>query len=229
MFIPLYDGVELRYLKRPIATYVLLGLNVFVYLTIATGLIGTPQNVGLGLGMIPAVLFGSAVIDQTIAHVPTWATLFTSLFVHGGFFHLAGNMLFLWVFGDNVEDAMGSLRFTLFYLLSGIAGCLLYAFLDPQSQAPLIGASGAISGVVVAYVIFYPRVHVFVLAFAWLPLSITALYIILAWIALQVGSALFSSDQATGWWAHVGGFIAGAALTPLLRRPQVPLFGKRTA
>ncbi|MDH7798067.1 MULTISPECIES: rhomboid family intramembrane serine protease [unclassified Beijerinckia] len=229
MFIPLYDGVALRYLKRPIATYSLLALNVFVYLTIATGLLGSPQTIGLKLGMIPAVIFGSAVVDPAIAHVPAWATLLTSMFVHGGFLHLTGNMLFLWVFGDNVEDAMGSLRFTAFYLLSGVAGALLYAALEQQSQAPLIGASAAVSGVVAAYVLLYPRVHVFVLAFAWLPLSITALYIILAWIVVQFGSALFSSDTETGWWAHVGGLIAGAALTPLLRRPEVPLFGKRTA
>ena len=229
MFIPLYDGVALRYLKRPVATYGLIALNVFVYLAVASGLLGQSSNIDAGFGMIPAVIFGSAIIDSTIVHVSATLSLVTHMFLHGGFLHVAANMLFLWVFGDNVEDAMGSLRFTVFYFLCGIAGALFYAFLEQASQSPLIGASGAVSGVVIAYVMLYPRVHVFILAFSWLPLSITALYIILAWIALQVGSAFFSADTDTGWWAHVGGLIAGAVLTPLLRRREVPLFGGRTA
>ncbi|MDF2118207.1 rhomboid family intramembrane serine protease [Roseiarcaceae bacterium H3SJ34-1] len=229
MFIPLYDGVALRFMKHPNATYVILGLNVLMYLLVASGLLGNENRIDVVLGMIPAVVFGSAKIDPSIALVPGVLTFFTGIFLHSGFFHLLGNMLFLWVFGDNVEDAMGSLRFTIFYLVCGIAGALLFALVRQNSQSPLIGASGAISGVVVAYLMLYPRVHVFGLAFAWLPISIAALYVILAWITLQIGSALFSSDPEVGWWAHVGGIATGALLTPLLKRPEVPLFGTRTA
>lgn len=229
MFIPLYDGVALRFMKRPNATYVILGLNIAMYLLVSSGLLGNEGRIDVALGMIPAVLFGTAKVDPSIALVPGVLTIFTGIFLHGGFLHLTGNMLFLWVFGDNVEDAMGSLRFTIFYLACGIAGALLFAIVRQDSQSPLIGASGAISGVVVAYLMLYPRVHVFGLAFAWLPISIAALYVILAWITLQIGSALFSSDPEVGWWAHVGGIAAGALLTPLLKRPQVPLFGTRTA
>jgi membrane associated rhomboid family serine protease len=229
VFIPLYDGVALRYLKRPTATYVILGLNVLMYLLVSSGLLGNENRIDVTLGMIPAVVFGSAKIDPSIALVPGVLTFFTGIFLHGGFLHLLGNMLFLWVFGDNVEDAMGSLRFTIFYLACGIAGAVLFALVRQNSQSPLIGASGAISGVVVAYLMLYPRAHVFGLAFAWLPISIAAIYVILAWITLQIGAALFSSDPEVGWWAHVGGIAAGAVLTPLLKRSEVPLFGTRTA
>jgi membrane associated rhomboid family serine protease len=216
-------------MKRPTATYVILGLNVLMYLLVSSGLLGNENRIDVTLGMIPAVVFGSAKIDPSIALVPGVLTFFTGIFLHGGFLHLLGNMLFLWVFGDNVEDAMGSLRFTIFYLACGIAGAVLFALVRQNSQSPLIGASGAISGVVVAYLMLYPRVHVFGLAFAWLPISIAAIYVILAWITLQIGAALFSSDPEVGWWAHVGGIAAGAVLTPLLKRSEVPLFGTRTA
>jgi len=229
VFIPLYDGVALRFMKRPNATYAILGLNVLMYLLVSSGLLGNENRIDVALGMIPAVVFGSAKIDPSIALVPGMLTFFTGIFLHGSFLHLLGNMLFLWVFGDNVEDAMGSLRFTAFYLACGIAGALLFALVRQESQSPLIGASGAISGVVVAYLMLYPRVHVFGLAFSWLPISIAAFYVILAWIALQIVSALFSSDPEVGWWAHVGGIATGAVLTPLLKRAEVPLFGTRMA
>jgi membrane associated rhomboid family serine protease len=229
MFIPIHDGVALRYMRVAVTTRAILGLNIALYLAALAGWFGDPMKVDLGLGFIPAVLFGSATLAPDLSLVPPGATLVTSLFLHAGFAHVTGNMLFLWVFGDNVEDAMGSLRFLVFYLLCGIAASLTYALMAPTSQSPLIGASGAVSGVVVAYLLLYPRANVLGLIFAWLPLRIRAFWLIGAWVLFQLGSAIFSPDAGVGWWAHVGGMLAGVVLTPLLKRRDVPLFGTRIA
>jgi membrane associated rhomboid family serine protease len=143
--------------------------------------------------------------------------------------HLLGNMLFLWVFGDNVEDAMGHVRFLAFYLACGIAAALFHAFMMPTSGDALIGASGAISGVVVAYLMLHPRVGVWVLALKFFPLRISAAWVLGAWIAFQFVMALIpraDAEIATAWWAHIGGIIAGALLMPLVRRRGVALFGR---
>ena len=135
------------------------------------------------------MLFGTAALPQGLPLVPEPITLVTSLFLHGSFLHLAGNMLFLWVFGDNVEDGMGHARFLVFFLLCGIAACLAHCLMNPLSTAPLIGASGAIAGVVAAYLILYPRVKIWALFFGRLPLQVPAMYAIGFWFLLQFGSA----------------------------------------
>lgn len=225
MFIPLHDGVPLTYLRWPIANYGLIGLNIITFLFVAAAHIDT-QHLNIALGVVPAVLFGHAVLGHGLALVPTWGTLVTGMFVHGGFLHLAGNMLFLWVFGDNVEDAMGSLRYVAFYVVAGGAGALLYAAMAPQSEAPLIGASGAIAGVLAAYLILYPRVRVFGVMFNILPLRVPAVWVLGAWFSVQVAYAILANNAGdVGWWAHVGGFLAGGLLTPFVRRPGVMLFG----
>lgn len=136
--------------------------------------------------------------------------------------HMATNMLFLWVFGDNVEDAMGSPRFLAFYLLCGVAGAFAYVLTAPHAQAPLIGASGAIAGVVVAYLLFYPRVWIFGLAFNIVPFRVPAWAATGAWIAAQFVAALTLPRGEVSFWAHVGGVLAGAALTPFFRRADAP-------
>jgi membrane associated rhomboid family serine protease len=229
MFLPLHDGVALRYLKRPYVTYGLIALNILIFAAVAAGVFGAPARVETGLGVIPAIVWGNAELAPGLALAPTWATFLTSMFLHGGVGHLVGNMLFLWVFGDNVEDAMGHGRFLAFYLACGLAGSLLFCMVKPDVQAPLIGASGAVSGVVTAYVMLYPRVSVFGLVFNWLPLTIPALYCIGAWIALQIGSALLGADAQVGWWAHVGGILAALALTPFGKRRNVALFDSSIA
>lgn len=227
MFIPLYDGMALKYLKAPYATHAIILLNCVVFLALWLGLLGNENLIDTEFGVIPAVLKHKAELAPELALIPTQATIFTAMFLHAGFLHLFGNMLFLWVFADNVEDAMGSLRFTFFYLACGLAAAQAYALMLPDSEAPLIGASGAVSGVVVAYVMLYPRVHVFGLVFDWLPLSLPAIYCVGAWIALQIGGALFGGNPEVGWWAHVGGILAGITLTPILKRPSVPLFSRQ--
>ena len=240
MFIPLYDGVALKHLRAPYASYLIIAVNVLVFVALWLGYLGDEQRLDTEFGVIPAVLTGKAVLAPDLALVPppltmaaaaldsTSTTVASGMFLHGGVLHLLGNMVFLWVFADNVEDAMGSARFTLFYLACGAAGALFYVFMLPVSEAPLIGASGAISGVVVSYLILYPRVRVFGLVFDWLPLSLPAYFCVGAWVALQIGGALFGGSPEVGWWAHVGGIAAGIALTPLLKRRTVPLFSSQS-
>lgn len=224
MFIPLYDGVALKYMNRPVVNLALIGINVLVFAAMWLGAFGNNDRIDTALGVIPAVLFGTADLAKGLALVPSPATLLTGMFLHGSPGHLLGNMIFLWVFGDNVEDCLGSLRYLLFYLACGIAGALVYAFVLPASEGPLIGASAAISGVVAAYLMLYPQVRVFGLVFNMLPLSIPAVYCVGAWIALQIVSALAGDDPEIGWWAHVGGIAAGAVLVVFLKRREVSLF-----
>ena len=230
MFLPLHDGVPLAYLKAPLVTRALIGACAAAWLLTGLGLLPVSETrIVAGLGVIPAVLFGTAALPQGLPLVPEPMTLVTSLFLHGSFLHLLGNMLFLWVFGDNVEDGMGHARFLIFFLLCGIAACLAHCLMNPLSTAPLIGASGAIAGVVAAYLILYPRVKVWALYFGRLPLQVPAMYAIGFWILLQVGSAFLSGDQDVGWFAHLGGLAAGAALTPMLRRRYYPVLARAEA
>ena len=156
--------------------------------------------------------------------VPEDTTYLTYSFLHGDIFHLGGNMLFLWVFGDNVEDAMGHLRYLVFYFLCAGAGALVHGLVVPDSQTPLIGASGAIAGIVAAYLMLNPRVKVWVLAFGRIPLRIPAWIVLAAWIALQFGMFLWGGEEQISFAAHVGGIVAGALLILVMRRKGVPLF-----
>ena len=159
-----------------------------------------------------------------------WVTLLTSMFLHAGLLHIAGNMLYLWIFGNNIEDALGHVKFTMFYLVCGIAAALTMALMDPASQTPMVGASGAISGVLGSYLLLYPRarVHV-VLPLGWFFFSLRprAVWVVGSWFAIQIVTAALtpSSEPGVAWWAHVGGFAAGLMLTPFLKARDVPYFG----
>jgi len=227
MFLPLYDGVALTYMKRAWVTLAIILANVAIFLAMQGQSPDEIDRLALALGAIPAVLFDHAALAKGLEIVPAPATLVTGMFLHGGWAHIIGNMLFLWVFGDNVEDAMGSAKFLVFYLVSGIAGTLVYAFIDPMSEAPLIGASGAIAGVIGAYLLLYPRQKIFGLAFQIIPVKIPAIWFLGFWFLFQVYSALTVHASQVGFWAHVGGFVCGAALTPLLKRREAPMLGSR--
>jgi membrane associated rhomboid family serine protease len=177
-------------------------------------------------GVVPAVLFGTEALPDGLPFVLAQLTLVTSLFLHGSALHLLGNMLFLWVFGDNVEDGMGHGRFFLFYLLCGVCAGFAHAFMNPESTRPLIGASGAVAGVVAAYLILYPRVKVWGLFFGRIPLRVPAIWAIGFWILLQVVSAFLGGGEDVGWFAHLGGLAAGAALTPIMRRRYDPVLAR---
>jgi membrane associated rhomboid family serine protease len=228
MFLPLHDGVPLRHLSAPVASRSLLGACTAAYLLTFWGPVGSDWII-VGFGLIPAVVFGTEGLPDGLPFVPAFLTLMTSIFLHGSLLHLLGNMLFLWVFGDNVEDAMGHARFLLFFLLCGMAASLTHALVDPESVRPLIGASGAVSGVVAAYLILYPRVRVWGLFLKGIPLRVPAYGAIGFWIALQVISAFFGGDEEVGWFAHLGGFVAGAVLVLPMRRRADPVAARLEA
>lgn len=230
MFVPIYDGVPLRFTRSAFITYGLIAACALVQLALWTW----PHQesdvaVMAGFGMIPSVLFGTAVLPEGLVHAPAWLTPLSNILLHASLAHLAGNMLFLWVFGDNVEDAMGHARFLAFFFLCGLGGSLAHALVYPSSDQPLIGASGAISGVIAAYLMLYPRVRIWGLAFKWIPIHVPAVYTLGGWIVFQAASAWFDPQGNIGWWAHLGGLATGAALTPLFIRRGVTLFGRRTA
>ncbi|WP_046867705.1 rhomboid family intramembrane serine protease [Microvirga massiliensis] len=225
MFLPLHDGIPLQHLKTPFATRLLIALCVAAYFLTFFGPIGEDWVVA-GFGLIPSVLFGTEALPEGLPFIPPQLTLVTSIFLHGSFIHLAGNMLFLWVFGDNVEDAMGHGRFILFFILCGAVAGLAHALIDPESGRPLIGASGAVSGVVAAYLILYPRVRVWGLFLKGIPLRVPAFWAIGFWFLLQLGAALVGGDDGVGWFAHLGGFLAGAILIPVMRRRYDPVLAR---
>jgi membrane associated rhomboid family serine protease len=182
------------------------------------------------LGFTPAALGHALAPPPGYVAVPAWATIFTSMFLHGGFLHIGGNMLYLWIFGNNVEDAMGHARYLLFYLICGVVAALTLAAINPASAAPMIGASGAISGVLAAYVLLYPRARVTVivpLGIILYPMKISAIWVVGFWFLLQLLSAALAGhgDSNIAWWAHVGGFVAGGILTPFFKLAQFRLFG----
>jgi len=227
MFIPLHDANALKYIKVQYVTIGLIVANVAVWLV--TGLASTQafsDAAVVGLGYIPAVVFDFADLEPGLVLVPEDATYITYAFLHGDFMHLASNMLFLWVFGDNVEDALGHFRFLVFYLLCAAAGALVHGLAQPDSEAPLIGASGAISGVVAAYFLLHPKVRVWVLVFFRIPLPLPAVIPLAFWIAQQFYMLLADGDSGVSWGAHVGGILAGAVLVLVLRRRGVPLFDR---
>ena len=182
-----------------------------------------------GLGMGPAVLLQGYQLPPDLHLVPAPLTVITSMFLHGGWLHLIGNMLYLWIFGNNVEDSMGHRRYIVFYLLCGALAALTQAVLASASHLPMIGASGAISGILGAYLLLHPKARILVA----IPLGIfiptvrlPAVAVLGFWFILQLLSSLLANSQAGGvaWGAHVGGFIAGMAMIPLFKYRRVPLF-----
>lgn len=185
------------------------------------------------LGVIPAALFGYQSQSPELRQIPAVLTVVTSMFLHGGWMHLFGNMLYLWIFGNNVEDAMGHGRFVMFYLLCGVAAVLAQALPAPDSTIPMIGASGAISGVLGAYLLLYPHARVLVLIpFGFLSrmLYLPAMLVLGFWFLLQLLSTLLADPNQPGvaFGAHAGGFVAGMLLIPLFKRRGVRLFNSRT-
>ncbi|HEY4264055.1 MAG TPA: rhomboid family intramembrane serine protease [Micropepsaceae bacterium] len=181
------------------------------------------------LGFVPKNLFDNAEITRFYGIPWPWFTLMTSMFLHGGFLHLGGNMLYLWIFGNNVEDAMGHVRFLAFYFVCGIVAALSEGLVNPHSGLPMLGASGAISGVLAAYVLIYPRTRITViipLGILLYPTKISAFYVVGFWFLLQLLNVVGTTagGPGTAWWAHVGGFVAGMLLTPMLS--NFPLFGR---
>jgi membrane associated rhomboid family serine protease len=230
MFIPLYDDNPWRSIGYPWVTRGLIVATILIYVVFQSGLVLDAQIASLGgFAVIPAEFNLGGGLRSEYAQVPESVTLVTYMFLHGGWMHLLGNMLFLWVFGDNVEDATGHGRFLVFYLLCGMAAGLAHAVAFPTSETVLIGASGAMAGTLAAYLVLHPKVKLWVLVLGRIPLKISAMWVIGAWFAFQVFNIFVALDESTAWWAHIGGFLAGAALIPLFRRREVPLLDKGLA
>lgn len=226
-FIPLYDDNPT--LRTPIVTMALIALCALVFAWQLSLGSRAEQMAVFSFGLIPAVLFGYAELPRELQVAPAWASVVTSMFLHGGFLHIIGNMLYLWIFGNNVEDSMGRVRFVVFYLLCGTAAAMAQSLANPASEIPMIGASGAIGGVLGAYLVLHPRANVRVLM--WIIIFVTvinvpALIVLGVWFAGQIWSGVStptSDEGGVAFWAHVGGFIAGVVLIPFFKRRGVPV------
>ncbi len=213
--IPLRDDNPVY--ATPYVTYALIGACGLVFLYQLSLGPQAGQTFIYALGVTPAVLFDHARLPSSIELVPPAATIFTSMFLHGGIMHLLGNLLYLWIFADNVEDELGAPRFVVFYLACGVAAAFAQSMMEPQSAIPMIGASGAISGVLGAYLILYPRAHVLVaipLIFYLHIARFPAMAVLGLWFAVQILSSMSAPPGTPGvaFAAHAGGFVAGLVL-----------------
>jgi membrane associated rhomboid family serine protease len=222
--IPLRDDVPTRI--APTVTISLVALNVaaFLYeLSLGPGRRGHAGAEAFitSFGVVPRELLAPRVSLRTLL------TPLTSMFLHGGFLHIGGNMLYLWIFGNNVEDLLGHARYLVFYLFCGFVAVAAHVASAPESAVPVIGASGAIAGVLGAYAVSYPtaRIRTLIpLGFLWTTISLPAIVLLALWFAMQIwfGTMQGSGGGGVAWWAHVGGFIAGAILIkPFQVRPPV--------
>jgi len=220
MVFPLYDDNPFKRAKVPYVTWGLILLNVGVFLLE----LGTTDNA------VKALLASFAATPAAITHqvppagwLPPELTLFSYMFLHGGWEHILGNMIYLWVFGDDVEDALGHVRFVAFYVLTGIGAGLFFAWLNRTSTTPLVGASGAISGILAAYLLLRPcaKVSVFVLRFV---VRVRAYWVIGGWVLLQLYQIANQANDGIAYVAHGGGLIAGALLFLVMRPANVRLF-----
>ena len=222
--IPLHDDNPTQ--TAPVLTVALIALCIVVFLWQWS--LGPVQSQAVyALGVIPAIIFDHARLPTELEWVAPVLTPVTSMFLHGGFMHLAGNMLYLWIFGNNIEDAMGHGRFIVFYLICGVAAVFAQALPDPESTILMIGASGAISGVLGAYLLLFPHARVLVaipLGFYIHTMSLKAGIVLMIWFGMQIFSSLAAGDgPGVAWFAHIGGFVAGVVLIPLFKYPHVRL------
>lgn len=225
-FLPIYDDNKPE--AWPLVTWLLLAACVVVFFIQMSANPIDARLLMLQYATIPALVSGESTLPAEFAVIPPAASLITSVFMHGGWLHLGGNMLYLWIFGDNVEDKMGPLRFALFYLLCGAAASLAHVMVNPGDETPLVGASGAIAGVLAAYLLMFPRarVRVFMVIIIFIRWIYLPAFVVLgAWLLLQIFAAPGSIGQSggTAYFAHLGGFVAGLVLTPLFRKKGVPL------
>ena len=197
--------------SKPIVTYFIIGLCVLVFLMQLGSQSYRTGQLFYSYGLIPSVLMGHNQLPMDVYIVPAYITIFSSMFMHGGFMHIIGNMLYMWIFADNIEDDVGSKKFIIFYLLSGIGAAMTQVLMDTHSQVPMVGASGAIGGVLGAYLINHPKAKVLVLipfGFFSQLIKIRALYVLGFWFILQ----FISQGGGVAYAAHIGGFVSGIIL-----------------
>jgi len=212
---PLYDTVRSR--KFPLVNLLLIAANILAFLYELQMSSGALQKFIFTWGLIPAHLINNP--------TSTWITIFTAMFLHGGWFHILSNMWVLFIFGDNVEASLGRTRYLIFYLLSGTSAALLQSYILPTSQVPMIGASGAIAGVLGAYLVLFPRSRIASLVpifFIFTIVEIPAALFLLFWFASQLFSGWMAiqggGSSGIAWWAHIGGFIFGLIMVSFFRK-----------
>lgn len=223
--IPLHDDNPTQ--RTPIVTIIFIGICVAVFLYQVNLSQHAAELFALQYGAIPVIVFGQASLPEEAVSFPSTLTLVTSMFLHGSWMHLLGNMLYLWIFGNNIEDAMGHTKFVVFYILSGILAALSHAMTDPSSQIPMVGASGAISAVLGAYLLLFPRAHVLVLLPAIGMTRVAAGIVLGMWFVTQLisgGMNVGATGGGVAFFAHIGGFIAGMALIGFFKRKDVRFF-----
>lgn len=227
MFLPLHDSNVIRHIRFPFVTYGLMAVTIACFLLQSMLPPAAWDQATIDYGMIPIVV--RDIYPQPVPWLPDWATLFTYAFLHIDWLHLLTNMLFLWVFGDNIEDALGHVKFLLFYLACGALAALAHLAFNLNDNSSLIGASGAVAGVMGAYILLYPHARVFVLAriVIPIPLPVPAFWMLGFWIATQLFYAVIGSGGPVAWWAHLGGFAAGMVLVIPLKRRDVALWAGR--
>ncbi|MEO8046030.1 MAG: rhomboid family intramembrane serine protease [Nitrospirota bacterium] len=221
--IPLHDDNPTE--RPPIITIAWIVACALVFLYQASLPAGPGETFVFQYGAIPALVFGEADLPEMGVAIPAYATLITSMFLHGGWMHLIGNMLYLWVFGNNIEDAMGHAKYIAFYLTCGILAALSHALTDPSSSIPMVGASGAISGILGAYLLLFPRAKVLVMMPALGATRVPAAIVLGMWFVMQLlsgGMSIGTEGGGVAFFAHIGGFLAGVALIGLFKRPDVP-------
>jgi membrane associated rhomboid family serine protease len=232
--IPYHDENQTQ--RSPAITIAIIGLNVFAWLMVQGAGAALPLASSVcRFGLIPGALTGMLASGTRfplgegmvcmVGDGPAIANVFTSMFLHGSWLHLIGNMWFLWLFGNNIEDSMGRLRFVVFYLACGVAAALGQVTSSPASPIPMVGASGAIGGVMGAYLVLYPRVRVYALVpigFLLTSVRLPAWLMLVYWFALQLVGGLAAPGDVGGvaFWAHVGGFVAGLALIKVFARAE---------
>lgn len=222
MFVPLHDNTPLRMIRFQFVTGTIIIINILVFLWMEYGNFGMSQlALATSLGLVPVELGNLSFNEISLASIPEPLTLLTYTFIHGGWLHLLANMAFMWVFADNVEDAFGHVGFLLLYIVCGIVAAAAHVIANPDSTAPLVGASGAVSGVLGAYLVLFPKARVWVLLFMKIPFRLSATWALAGWIGFQFLSLYM--DQAGGevlvaWWAHIGGFAAGFLVAAFFRQ-----------
>lgn len=224
-FIPLHDTNPLHHIRYPWVSWSLIAANCAIFLVSSAG-VESFQASTIRFGLIPVVFNGDLALPPEYQTIPDALTLLTYSFLHGDIWHLLGNMVFLWVFADNVEDSLGHLRFLAFYGLSAIGAGYIHVLVAPTSEIPVIGASGAIAGVVAGYLMLHPFAKVWILALGRIPLRFASFWIIGAWATYQVFEVATVEDSEVAWWTHIGGFLTGAVLVIPLRRRGVVLFDR---
>jgi membrane associated rhomboid family serine protease len=220
MVVPIYDDNPFAPPVKPVVTWCLIAANLAIYFYEVTASQLALDRMLDTFSLTPAAFTGEI---EARGWLPAWATVITYQFFHADIAHIVGNMVFLWVFGDDIERAVGRWRFLAFYLLCGVVGGLAFVANDPQSRIELIGASGAIAGVVVAYVMLRPCAKITVLL-GIIPLRISAYWVVGLFVLTQLWNLGASSKSEVAYWAHFGGMLAGGLLFPLIKPSQVKLF-----